>query len=82
MSKQLIVEIDDRMARDLERVAPARSRKRSQFIRTALRRILDEEAEARMAEAYRRQPDVEPVYFDARVWDAHPHRASAGRGRR
>ena len=82
MSKQLIVEIDDRMARDLERVAPARSRRRSQFIRTALRRILDEEAEARMAEAYRRQPDVEPVYFDARVWDSHPSRASAGRGRR
>ena len=69
MAKQVIVELDDALARELERVAPARSRRRSSFVRSALRRALDEAAEARMAEAYRAQPDVEPAHFDPRVWE-------------
>jgi hypothetical protein len=69
MTKQLIVELDESLARELERIAPARSRRRSAFVRRALRRALDEAAEARMAEAYRAQPDVEPAHFDPRVWE-------------
>ena len=69
MAKQLIVEVDDALARQLERIAPARSRRRSSFIRSALRRALDEAAEARMAEAYGAHPDVEPAHFDPRVWE-------------
>ena len=72
MPRQLIVELDDSLARELERVAPARSRRRSSFVRAALRRALDEAAEARMAEAYRAQPDVEPPHFDPRVWEPAP----------
>jgi hypothetical protein len=52
----------------LEEVAPGRSRLRSQFIRRALQRALAEEQERRTAEAYRRQPDVEPTYFEASAW--------------
>jgi hypothetical protein len=69
MVKQLIVELDEPLARELERVAPARSRRRSSFVRAALRRALDELAEARMAEAYKARPDAEPAHFDPRVWD-------------
>ena len=58
------------MAAKLEQVAPARSRRRAQFIRTAIRRALWELEEQATAEAYRSQPDsVEDTYVDARVWD-------------
>jgi hypothetical protein len=69
MPKQLIVELDEPLARELERVAPARSRRRSAFVRAALRRALDELVETRIAEAYRAQPDVEPAHFDPRLWE-------------
>jgi len=69
MAKQVIVELDDALARELERVAPARSRSRSAFVRRALRRALDVAAEERMAEAYKAQPDVEPAHFDPRIWE-------------
>jgi predicted transcriptional regulator len=69
MARQLIVELDEPLARELERAAPARSRRRSSFVRAALRRALDELAEARMAEAYKARPDVEPAHFDPRVWE-------------
>ena len=68
MVKQLIVELDEPLARDLERAAPAHLRRRSAFVRAALRRALDEVMEARMAQAYKDKPDVEPAYFDARLW--------------
>jgi predicted transcriptional regulator len=75
MRSQLIVELDEPLARELERVAPARSRRRSAFVRAALRKALDELAESRMAAAYVAQPDVDPAYFDARLWEAKPARA-------
>ena len=57
------------MARELETIAPARQRKRSEFVRQALRAALDRAAEARMREAYRKQPDdAEPDYFDPSEW--------------
>jgi Arc/MetJ-type ribon-helix-helix transcriptional regulator len=80
MAKQVIVELDDALARELERVAPARSRSRSSFVRSALRRALDEAAEARMAEAYKAKPDIEPAHFDPRVWE--PVAVSSGSRRR
>ena len=63
------MELDEPLARELERAAPARSRQRSSFVRAALRRALDELAERRMAEAYKAQPDVEPAHFDPRLWE-------------
>ena len=82
MVKQLIVELDEPLARELERVAPARSRRRSSFVRAALRRALDELAEARMAEAYRAQPDVEPAHFDPRLWEPGAAAKASRRRRR
>jgi predicted transcriptional regulator len=81
MSKQLIVELDEALAQELERVAPARSRRRSSFVRAALRRALDDLVEARMAAAYSAQPDVEPAYFDRRVWEPAAARRTARRSR-
>jgi Arc/MetJ-type ribon-helix-helix transcriptional regulator len=80
MAKQLIVELDEPLARELERVAPARSRQRSSFVRAALRRALDEAAEARLAAAYKAQPDREPAHFDPRTWE--PGRAPSRSRRR
>jgi hypothetical protein len=78
--KQVIVEIDEHLAALLEKVAPARSRKRSAFVRDAIRRALDAELERLTAEAYRRQPQsLDPAYFDPAEWEPRSRR---GRPRR
>lgn len=80
MGLQIIVELDEATARELERVAPSRARKRSDFVRRALRQALDAEAERRTAEAYRRQPDDgQPEWLDPDAWEP---RAPARRSRR
>ena len=74
--KQLLIELDDETADKLEQVAPARSRKRSRFIRTAIRRALWELEEQATAAAYRSQPDSgDDAYVDARVWDREDTRS-------
>jgi predicted transcriptional regulator len=66
--KTLIVALDEEVAAKLERVAPGRSRQRSEFIRNALRKALWEIEEQATAEAYREQPDSgEDAYLDAHV---------------
>ncbi len=82
MVRQLIVELDEPLAQALERVAPVRSRRRSSFVRAALRRALDELAEARIADAYQAQPDVEPAHFDPRLWEPRAAKRTSGRKRR
>ncbi len=68
--KQLLIELDDETAEKLEQIAPARSRRRSQFIRTAIRRALWELEEQATAEAYKSRPDSgEDAYVDAGEWD-------------
>jgi predicted transcriptional regulator len=67
--KQILIELDEATAKRLEAVAPARSRRRSQFIREAVRRLLDELEERGMEAAYRRAPDVEPAHFDPALWE-------------
>jgi Arc/MetJ-type ribon-helix-helix transcriptional regulator len=80
MTRQIIVELDEGTAQELERVAPSRARKRSEFVRRALRQALDAEAERRMADAYRQQPDdAEPESIDPLAWEP---RGPATRGRR
>jgi Arc/MetJ-type ribon-helix-helix transcriptional regulator len=70
MTRQIIVELDEGTARELERIAPSRARKRSEFVRHALRLALDAEAERRMADAYRQQPDdAEPELIDPGAWE-------------
>ena len=68
--KQILIEIDDETAEKLEQVAPGRSRRRSQFIRSAIRRALWELEEKATAEAYRKQPDsADDTYVDPPVWE-------------
>jgi predicted transcriptional regulator len=70
--KTIIIELDDEVAERIERVAPGRSRQRSEFIRNAIRKALWEIEEQATAEAYRRQPDAaEPPYFDSAVWESN-----------
>lgn len=73
--KRLLVEIDDQIAEDLERVAPARSGQRSEFVRRALRRALWEEVERRTRDAYLTTPDeAREVYVEPSAWEAAPTR--------
>jgi predicted transcriptional regulator len=74
MTRQLIVEVDEATARELEAVAPSRARKRSDFLRQALRKALDAAQEQRMAQAYARQPDDAEAFFDPEAWEARPAR--------
>jgi predicted transcriptional regulator len=80
--KQLLVEVDDDTFRRLEQIAPARSRRRSAFIRTAIQKAIGEEQERATAEAYGKMPDTaDDAWFDPRVWEP-PAPASRGRRRR
>jgi len=64
------VELDDATAAELDAVAPARSRRRSEFIRAAIRSALRALEETSTEAAYRRKPDDEPAFFDASAWEA------------
>ena len=67
--KVLQFQIDDELAARLERVAPARSRRRSDFIRAAIHHALWEVEEQTTAEAYARQPDDPGLVLDPAVWE-------------
>jgi predicted transcriptional regulator len=67
--KSLLVEVEDELASRLERVAPARSRRRSEFVRAAILKALWEVEEQATAEAYARQPDSPDAPFDPTVWE-------------
>lgn len=68
--KQILVELDDRCARDLERVASAKSRKRSVFIRLAIRSAIDRALDRATADAYRSRPlPGELLASDLTGWD-------------
>ena len=73
--KSLLIELDPDTAARLEQVAPSRSRRRSEFIRAAIRRALWELEERATEAAYLRQPDsAEDAYVDPAVWEPRPHR--------
>ena len=65
--KQLLVQLDDRTAELLEAAVPARTRKRSEFIRQAIAKALLELAEHRTRAAYAKVPDDKAV-FNAAEW--------------
>lgn len=68
--KSLLVEVDDDLANRLERVAPARSHRRSEFVRMAILKALWEAEEQATAEAYARHPDSPDAAFDPAVWES------------
>ena len=68
--KQLLIEIDNELAAELEKVAPGRKRQRSEFVRRAIRRAIWELEENATAEAYRKQPDSgAEACLDSSVWE-------------
>jgi len=68
--KRMLIEIDDRTAKDLERVAPAKERKRAEFIRLAIRRALDLSLEPTTRDAYERLPSSSGLTAaDLEGWD-------------
>jgi predicted transcriptional regulator len=78
--KQLLVEVDDATFENLERVAPARSRRRSAFIRAAVQKAIIEQLERTTEEAYRRVPDrEEEAWFDPSTWERPGHKAGRKR---
>jgi Arc/MetJ-type ribon-helix-helix transcriptional regulator len=71
--KAWLVELDDRMAEKLDRVALGRGRQRSEFIRNAIRQALWVIEEKATAKAYGRAPDsIEDVYLDSKAWEPRP----------
>jgi predicted transcriptional regulator len=73
--KQILIEIDDELGEKLEQVAPARGRRRSEFIRNAIRQAIWDVQEQQTAEAYRKQPDSDrEAYLDSSVWEPAPRR--------
>jgi predicted transcriptional regulator len=69
---QILIELDADTMRRLERVAPAKSRKRSAFIRAAIQKHLWELEEERTREAYLADSGEEPA-FDAGSWEPLPY---------
>ena len=82
--KQILIQLDDQTAAQLERIVPGRSRKRSQFLRRVISRALQDELEARTREAYEKWPDEAPA-LDPAAWAPEgealhpPNRRGAGR---
>jgi Arc/MetJ family transcription regulator len=80
--KQLLIEVDEDLVQRLDRVAPARSRRRSEFVRAAIRKALWELEETLTARAYAAQPDsASDAYLDALAWEK-TSRIPATRARR
>jgi hypothetical protein len=68
--KQILIELDDRCARDLERVAPSKKRLRAEFVRQAIRRAIDLALDRSTEHAYRVRPmSDEGEAFDLVGWD-------------
>jgi len=68
--KQILIGIDDQCARDLERVAPIKTRKRAEFVRLAIRRAIDLALDRATQAAYRVQPLAASVLeADLTGWD-------------
>jgi predicted transcriptional regulator len=68
--QQVIIELDDATVKRLNKVAPPRQRKRSEFIRDAIRKALNEQLEREMEAAYREQPqDAADVDLDPDTWE-------------
>ena len=69
MVKQILIELDAETAARLERAAPARSRRRSDFIRDAIRRALWELEEQETRVAYLRDPDAKEAAWPEPPWE-------------
>jgi hypothetical protein len=70
---QVLIVLDAETYRRLEQLVPGKSRRRSAFIREAIRKSLWELEERRTRQAYLDEPDREPPPFDPSVWEPLPY---------
>jgi predicted transcriptional regulator len=78
--KQILIELDAETAARLERVAPGSARRRSEFVRAAIREALWRREEQETAEAYARRPDsAADAYLDPALWDRRASRRKRNR---
>jgi hypothetical protein len=78
--KQILIELDDACARDLERVAPSKNRRRAEFVRLAIRRAIDLALDRATEAAYRATPLPEGISGnDLYGWDDSNRLAKATR---
>lgn len=76
--KQILIELDDRCARDLDRLAPPKKRMRAEFIRLAIRRAVDLALDRATERAYRGLPLAgEMTPGDLVGWDERNELAQA-----
>lgn len=69
MMKQILVQLEPGQYAELQRLVPASTRKRSEFIRNAIAVALMQLQEEKTRLAYARHPLEEPEWpFDARDW--------------
>lgn len=88
--RKFLIELDEKTARDLERVAPASKRQRATFVRHAIRLAIDIALDRATEAAYRAEPfQTTDGVGDLDGWDAgnelaqpaRAHRARGGRRR-
>ena len=72
---QILLHIDAPMARQLERVAPAKTRQRSRFIRLAIQRALMERLDLETRKSYAAKPDAPAPVAARACGEGKPSRA-------
>lgn len=82
MLKQILIELDAETAARLERAAPARSRRRSEFVRAAIRRALWEVEERETRAAYLRDSEASDVAWPEPSWETWSVREPKRRARK
>ena len=70
--KSILIQVNDQIAKGLDRVAPAAKRHRAEFIRRALLRAIVEAEEQKTRRAYARKPDSDEAdcWADAEAFEA------------
>ena len=76
---QILVQLDDKLARDLNKVAPPKDRRRASFIRDAIQQALWTLEERAMALAYKKAPQDSVHAIDSDAFEARPRRSKRSR---
>jgi hypothetical protein len=80
--KRMLIDLDERTARDLERVAPSRRRVRAEFVRLAIRAAVDRALDRETQAAYRAAPLADDDVDALSGWDPDNALAKRRRARR
>ncbi len=78
--KQILIELDERLARDLQHVAPTKKRMRAEFVRRAIRRAIDLALDQNTELAYCAAPLPDGcMEVDVTGWDQNNRLATPSR---